>query len=184
MPMPQRTRSSRASRWSSAAAVFAAWVHGTSMPAAASSSSTVRKRASCSPVKGLSGSSATAQWVKTDPSARCSAATTACTTARTSSGWAPTRCIPVSTFTWTCTCWSAAAATPSRRATPASVYTVASSRASTSSSSSATEASDSTSTGASIPAARSSAPSAASATASTSAPPARAARAEGTAPCP
>ena len=62
---------------------------------------TSSKRASCSSVKGWSGSSATAQWVHTASSSRPGSPTTLWAKARASSGAAPTRCIPVSTLRWT-----------------------------------------------------------------------------------
>jgi hypothetical protein len=68
------------------------------MPAASTSARAASYRSSCKAVNGLSGSSATAQWVQTDSSTSAGCAATALARPTTSAGAAPTRCIPVSTL--------------------------------------------------------------------------------------
>ena len=139
-------------------------------------------------VNGLPGSSATAQWVKTERRSRVGSAAMARAMATASPGCAPTRCMPVSTLRWTrtgrCGVRPAASAAAASPVTPDAVYTVASRSAATSVSISSVDACESTITTASMPASRSSTPSDTSATASTSAPPRRAAPATSTAPWP
>ena len=104
-----------------APAVLAACSTGTLMPAAASSAtrrsnssswrSVYARSSSCSP-------SATGRWVQTPSSSSRGSRTTADATATRSSGAAPTRCMPVSTFTCTATRRPAARAAAANAAMP------------------------------------------------------------------
>src|SRR6266545_2547082 len=184
--MPQRTRSKRArSVNAKRAAEFAAWTRSNWIPAARNASSTSPNWSSCSPVYGLSGSSATARCVRT-PSRRSSVrAVIDCASANAWSTRQPTRCMPVSTFRWTGSGSAPESATALASASmPAGVYTTGVRPSATTAAAASGGGSDSTRTGASIPTARSSAPSSTSATPSHAAPASRAARATGTAPWP
>src|SRR6266536_1212817 len=184
--MPQRTRSKRArSVNTSRPAEFAAWTRSNWIPAARNASSTSPNWSSCSPVYGLSGSSATARCVRT-PSRRSSVrAAIDSASANASSRVQPTRCMPVSTLRWTRRGSAPESATALASASMgAGVYTTGGRASGTTAAAASGGGSDSTRTGASIPAARSSAPSSTSATPSHAAPASTAARATGTAPWP
>ena len=97
--IPQRTRSKRArSANASRAAELAAWTTSNAGRRARSSSSTASNRSSCCGVYGLSGSSATAKWVRTPSRRSSSRVAIDSASAHASAGAQPTRCIPVSTF--------------------------------------------------------------------------------------
>ena len=98
---------------------------------------------------------------------------------RSSGGHTPTRCMPVSTFTWTSTGPRAAAA---NRARPSREYSDGVNRWASATASASGGNSDSTRIGASTPAARSSSPSSTSATPHQVAPASNAARATAMAP--
>ncbi len=107
-------------------AVLAACSNGTAgaTPSAASAVTRRSKRSSCDSVKARSASaspSATGRWVHTPSRRSDGSPVTAATTAESSSGGVPTRCIPVSTFTWTATRRPAAAAAAANWAIPSRV---------------------------------------------------------------
>ena len=80
------------------------WRRGASAPgcpARSTAATAASNRSSWSAVNGSSGSSATAQWVHSPSSDRSGSACTSSARRTTSSGAAPTRCIPVSTLRWT-----------------------------------------------------------------------------------
>ena len=183
--MPVLTRSKRASARTVAPALLARWRQRGSSPAAAAAARASRNRASwASVVAVLAASSATAKWLQRPSTSSPGSAMAAATSAGSSAGSQPWRCMPVSTLRW------AASGRPARRPampkarTPARVQRVTAIPSAAQASAAAGWGSDSTSSGAEIPARRSSSASSTSATPSQAAPARTAARATGTAPCP
>jgi hypothetical protein len=102
--------------------LFAMCTSGGRIPAASSSASTERNRRTCSRLNDRSSASEQAKWLKTPATRSPFSSATPRMPAAAVSQSNPSRCMPVSTFTWT----SAArprrsAAADSSRAKPSSV---------------------------------------------------------------